>query len=145
MNNPIYNINRFVLQGSGDFTWRVSDCEELVGVAHRIEEDGVIVAYVTDNELEPPGKVHTSYDEWVAFCSGVDVLIHDAQYTEADMPNKHGWGHSLMSQVRQLAIDAEVGSLVMFHHDPDRSDVQLDEIQRENDSFFKGKSSPARS
>ena len=125
--------------------WRVSDCEELVGVAHRIEEDGVIVAYVTDNELEPPGKVHTSYDEWVAFCSGVDVLIHDAQYTEADMPHKHGWGHSLMSQVRKLAIDAEVGSLVMFHHDPDRSDVQLDEIQRENDSFFKGKSSPARS
>ena len=115
------------------------------GVAHRIEEDGVSVAYVTDNELEPPGKVHTTYDEWVDFCSGVDVLIHDAQYTEADVLHKHGWGHSLMSQVRQLAIDAEVRSLVMIHHDPDRSDVQLDEIQRENDSFFKGKSSPARS
>ena len=102
------------------------------------------VGYVTDNELEPPGKVHTTYDEWVAFCSDVDVLIHDAQYTEADMPNKHGWGHSLMSQVRQLAIDAEVGSLVMFHHDPDRSDAQLDEVQRENDSFFKGKSVPTK-
>ena len=73
------------------------------------------------------------------------MLIHDAQYTEADMPHKHGWWHSLMSQVRKLAIDAEVGSLVMFHHNPDRSDAQLDEIQRENDSFFKGKSSPARS
>ena len=102
------------------------------------------VAYVTENELEPSGKVHTTYDEWVAFCSDVDVLIHDAQYTEADMPNKHGWGHSLMSQVRQLAIDAEVGSLVMFHHDPDRSDAQLDEVQRENDSFFKGKSVPTK-
>ena len=102
------------------------------------------VGYVTDNELEPPGKVHTTYDEWVAFCSDVDVLIHDAQYTEADMPHKHGWGHSLMSQVRQLAIDAEVGSLVMFHHDPDRSDAQLDEVQRENDSFFKGKSVPTK-
>ncbi len=102
------------------------------------------VGYVTDNELEPPGKVHTTYDEWVAFCSDVDVLIHDAQYTEADMPNKHGWGHSLMSQVRQLAIDAEVGSLFMFHHDPDRSDAQLDEVQRENDSFFKGKSVPTK-
>ena len=124
--------------------WRMSDCEELVGVAHRIEEDGVIVAYVTDNELEPPGKVHTSYDEWVAFCSGIDVLVHDAQYTEADMPHKHGWGHSLMSQVRKLAIDAEDGSLVMFHHDPDRSDAQLDEVQRENDSFFKGKSVPTK-
>ena len=30
--NPIYNINRFVLQECGDFTWRVPDCEELVGV-----------------------------------------------------------------------------------------------------------------
>ena len=115
------------------------------GVAHRIEEDGVSVAYVTDNELEPPGKVHTTYEEWVAFCSGVDVLIHDAQYTEADMPHKHGWGHSLISQVRQLATDAEVGSLVMFHHDPDRSDTQLDEIQRENERFLKGKSAPAKS
>ena len=81
----------------------------------------------------------------MAFSSGVDVLIHDAQYTEADMPHKHGWGHSLISQVRQLATDAEVGSLVMFHHDPDRSDAQLDEIQRENERFFKGKSAPAKS
>ena len=30
--NPIYNTNSFVLQGSGDFTWRVSGCEELVGL-----------------------------------------------------------------------------------------------------------------
>jgi len=32
--NPIYNINRFVLQESGYFTWKVSDCEELVGATH---------------------------------------------------------------------------------------------------------------
>ena len=32
---PTNNINRFVLQECGDFTWRVSDCEELVGVTHR--------------------------------------------------------------------------------------------------------------
>ena len=31
----MYSINRFVLQGSGDFTWKVSDCEELGGVTHR--------------------------------------------------------------------------------------------------------------
>ncbi len=94
-------------------------------------------AYVTDNELEPPYKVHTSYDEWVDFLHGVDVLIHDAQYTEDDMPHKHGWGHSLISQVRQLAMDAELGTLVMFHHDPDRSDSELDEIQIENHAYFK--------
>jgi phosphoribosyl 1,2-cyclic phosphodiesterase len=115
------------------------------GTAYRFEEDGMSCAYVTDNELDPPYKVHTTYDEWVDFLHGVDVLIHDAQYTEDDMPHKHGWGHSLISQVRQLAIDAEVGTLVMFHHDPDRTDSELDEIQIENESHFKHKRNPAKS
>ena len=53
------------------------------------------------------------------------------------MPHEHGWGHSLISQVRQLAIDANVGTLILFHHDPDRSDAQLDKIQTENERFFK--------
>lgn len=115
------------------------------GSAYRIVENNISCAYVTDNELEPPYKVHTTYDEWVEFLMGVDVLIHDAQYTQDDMPHKHGWGHSLVSQVRQLAVDAEVGALVMFHHDPDRTDGELDEIARENEIFFHGKRAPARS
>jgi phosphoribosyl 1,2-cyclic phosphodiesterase len=113
------------------------------GCAYRIEEDGTSCAYITDNELEPPGKVATTYDEWVAFCSDVDVLIHDAQYLPNDLPHKHGWGHSLVSQVRQLAVDAEVGCLVMFHHDPDRSDAEIDFIQQENEHFFRGRRAPA--
>jgi len=115
------------------------------GSAYKIEEDGLSVAYVTDNELEPPYKPHTTYDEWVEFCHGVDVLIHDAQYIEDDLPHKRGWGHSLISQVRQLAVDAEVGALVMFHHDPDRTDRELDEIVRENEGFFSGRRARARS
>ncbi len=107
------------------------------GSAYRIEDDGVSCAYITDNELDPPYKINTRYDEWVDFCSGVDVLIHDAQYTEDDMPHKHGWGHSLISQVRQLAIDARVKTLILFHHDPDRTDAELDEIQIENELHFK--------
>jgi phosphoribosyl 1,2-cyclic phosphodiesterase len=113
------------------------------GYAYRIEEDGTSCAYITDNELEPPEKVSTTYDQWVAFCHGVDVLIHDAQYLESDMPHKHGWGHSLVSQVRQLAVDAEVGCLVMFHHDPDRTDTEIDFIQKDNDHFFRGKRAPS--
>ncbi|MDA0789540.1 MAG: MBL fold metallo-hydrolase [Proteobacteria bacterium] len=107
------------------------------GHAYRIEEDGVSMAYITDNELEPPGQPQTTYDEWVDFCQGVDLLIHDAQYEESDMPAKHGWGHSLISQVRQLAVDAQVKNLVMYHHDPDRSDAELDEIAIESAQFFK--------
>lgn len=113
------------------------------GCAYRIEENGASCAYITDNELEPPGEIATSYDQWVSFCNSVDVLIHDAQYQEDDMPHKHGWGHSLVSQVRQLAVDAEVGCLVMFHHDPDRSDTEIDFIQQENANFFRGKRAPS--
>lgn len=115
------------------------------GAAYKISENNVTCAYVTDNELQPPGSVHTSYDQWVNYLHGVDVLIHDAQYTDEDMPHKHGWGHSLISQVRQLAIDAEVGALVMFHHDPERTDAQLDEIQIENERYLKSGRAPARS
>lgn len=115
------------------------------GSAFRIEEDGISVAYITDNELDPPGVITTRYEEWVAFAHGVDLLIHDAQYTESDMPHKHGWGHSLISQVRRLAIDAEVKNLVMYHHDPERTDGQLDEINRENAAYFKSTRSPSNS
>ena len=115
------------------------------GVAYKIDENGVTCAYVTDNELDPPYALSTNYDQWVNYLHGVDVLIHDAQYTEDDMPHKHGWGHSLISQVRQLATDAEVGTLVMFHHDPDRSDAELDEVQIENEKYLKSHRAPTRS
>jgi len=115
------------------------------GSGYRIEEDGTSCCYVTDNELMPPNETATSYEEWVEFCRGVDVLIHDAQYQEEDMPHKHGWGHSLASQVRQFAVDAEVRTLVMFHHDPDRTDSQLDFIQQDNEQFFRGMRAPSMS
>ena len=112
------------------------------GYAYYIEEDGVSIVYITDNELNPPGEITTSYAEWVDFCRGVDLMIHDAQYDESDMPAKHGWGHSLISQVRQLAVDAQVKNLVMYHHDPERTDSELDEIAIESARFFKSKNSP---
>ena len=43
------------------------------------------------------------------------------------------------STAGELAVDAEVGALVMFHHDPDRTDGELDEIKRENEIFFRNK------
>ncbi len=107
------------------------------GSAFLLEENGVSCAYVTDNELDPPYAQSTTWDQWVDYLHRVDVLIHDAQYTEDDMPHKHGWGHSLITQVRQLASDAEVGALVMFHHDPDRTDSEIDEIQRTNEKILK--------
>jgi phosphoribosyl 1,2-cyclic phosphodiesterase len=102
----------------------------------RIQMRNVSVVYIPDNELDPPDKPRAPFDKIVEFCRGADLLIHDAQYTERDMPHKHGWGHSLVSQTRELALAAEVGHLVLFHHDPDRTDEELDAIQAESVRWF---------
>lgn len=99
------------------------------GTGYRLEHGGKSLVYLTDNELAPPGPLTTTFDEFVTFCRHADVLIHDAQYLATDMPAKHGWGHSLVPQAGALAVAAEVAHLVLFHHDPDRSDEEIDCIQ----------------
>lgn len=98
------------------------------GSAYRIAADGQSLAYVTDNELFPPEPGLTSSEQWLDFVAGVDLLIHDGQYLDADMPHKLGWGHSLISQAVVLATEAKVKKLVIFSHDPVRSDEQLDQL-----------------
>lgn len=92
------------------------------------ERDRALV-YISDNELNP----HASYDapdEWrdrlVAFARGAEVLVHDSMYTHAEYERHRGWGHSTYDDATALAIDAGVKTLVLFHHDPDRSDDELD-------------------
>jgi phosphoribosyl 1,2-cyclic phosphodiesterase len=99
------------------------------GFGYRIENEGRSAVYLTDNELEPPYPKTTDFDGFVKFCRHADLLIHDSQYIESDMPLKHGWGHSLASQSCALAAAAEVKQLVLFHHDPDRTDEEIDVIQ----------------
>ena len=99
------------------------------GAGYRIEHGGRSVVYLTDNELEPPYEKATGFDEFIEFCRHTDVLIHDAQYLQSDMPAKHGWGHSLVQQACELAVAAEVKHLILFHHDPARTDDVLDVLQ----------------
>jgi len=106
------------------------------GTGYRIEHAGRSLVYLTDNELEPPYEKATSFAEFAEFCRHTDVLIHDAQYLHSDMPAKHGWGHSLVQQVCQLAVAAEVKHLILFHHDPVRTDDGLDAIQEETRAWI---------
>lgn len=64
------------------------------------------------------------------FFRGADVLIHDTQYTKKEYEaGKRGWGHSSYEHAINAAHKAEVKKLVMFHHDPNRSDDQLAELE----------------
>jgi phosphoribosyl 1,2-cyclic phosphodiesterase len=92
------------------------------------DDDGTSLCYLTDNELRPPGAPTTTPAELAAFARGASVVIHDAQYQPTDMPAKHGWGHSLVSDVLALGRDAETPMLVLYHHDPSRDDAALDAL-----------------
>ena len=91
------------------------------------DEDGSSMAYLTDNEMDA-AKAVVTVDELARFSDGVNVLIHDSQYVPADMPHKRGFGHSLVEDVLKLGQYAKPKELVLFHHDPDRSDDALDQI-----------------
>ena len=58
--------------------------------------------------------------------AGVDVLLHDAQYTEDEYLQRVGWGHSSIEQVVTLARRSGVKQLVLFHHDPKHTDADLE-------------------
>lgn len=56
---------------------------------------------------------------------GVDLLLHDAQYTRLEYPRYVGWGHSTMHDALAFARLAGVKHLVPFHHDPGRDDAAI--------------------
>ena len=93
---------------------------------YKITIDDKVICYFTDNEIDPPYEKSIELNELTNQCRNADILIHDAQYTKDDMPLKHGWGHSLISQVTELGKSAEVKNLVYYHHDPERTDDLLD-------------------
>lgn len=103
--------------------------------AFRIDSEGRSVVYMTDNELDPPSPT-TTHDELVEFCREADLLIHDATYIDAEIASRSGWGHSTIAQACSLACDSDVRRLALFHHDPERSDDELDAIAQQTDEWL---------
>lgn len=100
------------------------------GYGFKFEKGGKVFVFLTDNEPLYPHAGGLSRDTYVAFCKGADVLFHDAQYTDEEYKTTRGWGHSTYRDATQIAIDAGVKRFGLFHHDPDRTDEDL-EIQVE--------------
>ena len=91
----------------------------------RVEHQGRSVAYLSDHQQ--PHESDFSLTPGVReLVQGADLLIHDAQYVDADMPAKRGWGHSLIRHVLELAQKAEARTVALFHHEPERDDDALD-------------------
>ncbi len=96
--------------------------------AYRVERDGASVVYLPDHA--PAGGVSAATRELL---SGVDVLVHDAQFLTAERPVASSFGHSTVRDAVELAAAVGARTLVLFHHGPARTDAELDRIEVELD------------
>jgi phosphoribosyl 1,2-cyclic phosphodiesterase len=80
--------------------------------------------YISDNELGAGDAAWRS--RLVDFVRGANVLVHDATYTAEEYEQHRGWGHSTCDEAVALALEADVGELVLFHHKPERADDEVD-------------------
>lgn len=92
----------------------------------RIETDGASVAFICDHQA--PDDFRSVAASVFELCEGVDLLVHDAQYTDAEYPAKATWGHSTVSYAVHVAAECGARALALFHHDPLHTDDDLDRI-----------------
>jgi phosphoribosyl 1,2-cyclic phosphodiesterase len=113
----------------------------VVDLGYRVECNGKSVFFTGDHE--PYFNIYDADDEGFAeyeqliveqrlavieAIKGVDVLIADSAYTREEYPSKKGWGHGTFDSCIELARDAGVKILYCTHHEPTRSDDELERV-----------------
>jgi phosphoribosyl 1,2-cyclic phosphodiesterase len=126
--------------GVGEFEigpFRISSalvCHPGSTLGYRVATSDGTVAYLPDHEPALGLRGRFLSGEWTSgfgLAEGVDLLIHDGQYTDAEYARSVGWGHSSIRQALEFARLARVGRLVLFHHNPAHTDDDLDEYIHE--------------
>lgn len=124
---------------------------------YRIGVNGKTIIYISDNECNFIEKTVTQrrgelneeeqniYDDMIQeehqseldLIKNADILIHDAQYTPEDYEKKRGWGHSCYIDTINMAIDAGVKELYLYHHDPNYDDNAIEAIYQHAEKIIK--------
>ncbi len=136
---PVFPV--CITELSGTFRFHeVGDAEFMIGdvrvtsrvVPHvgttlgfRLDFAGRSVAYISDHQQPYDGTFRVS-DGALELAQGVDLLIHDSQYTAEEFTRKFNWGHCTVDYAVWFAGHAGAKRLALFHHDPTRSDDAVD-------------------
>lgn len=91
--------------------------------SYRLEYGGKSIVYATDTEIHLAKT--DPVQQYIDFFSEADVLIFDSQYTLEETVAKQDWGHSSPMIGADVAVEAKVKKLLMFHHEPTASDELL--------------------
>ncbi len=105
--------------------------------AWRVEWKGHSVVYATDTESS---SLHDG--AIIELARGADVFIYDAQFTPEELDggdgrgSRRGWGHSTMMDGARIAQEANVGTYVLYHHDPNQDDAAVVAKERRAQGAF---------
>ena len=90
------------------------------------------MAYIPDHEPALAGAIAGRSTDWISgssLASGVDALVHDAQYFEDEYEERIGWGHSSVADAVAFARAVRARRLVLFHHEPRHGDRLLEQLE----------------
>lgn len=110
--------------------------------AYRIEADNAIAILATDGEYQSLDNTDTL--KYRNFYANADVLIFDAMFSVRESFVKQDWGHSSALIGADIATEARVKRLLLFHHDPATTDTELLQILRETEEYVERLGSPLK-
>lgn len=96
-------------------------------LGYRVSVGDFTVVYIPDHQMPTDGSMGIT-NGVRELCAGADLLIHDAQYTPDEFTTKNNWGHCTVDFAVWVAVECGVRRLALFHHDPTRSDGQVDAL-----------------
>ena len=109
--NEFYSLNSIALNHPGG------------SVGYKITQKNKSLIYLCDNEFEADQR-----ETLTAFAEKADVLIWDGMFTEKELVDRRGWGHSSIEQAIKFNEEANCKKVLISHHAPARSDQDLDHI-----------------
>ena len=104
-------------------------------LGYRLTANKSVLAYLPDHELQMGSSNFPKDPEWTSgyeIAKFADLLFHDASYTAKEYVTKIGWGHSSFRDAIAFGKMCEVKKLALFHHEPVRSDEQLEQMLKDS-------------
>ncbi len=104
----------------------INNCHPGGALGLRIAEKRHAFVFMTDHEASLTEELPHPYADYVKFASRAQLLIHDSQFTDEELPTHKTWGHSSYQESLRLAIDSGAKRLGLHHHAPERIDYEID-------------------
>jgi len=99
---------------------------------YRISDGRAVLTYMPDHCPSALGPGPDGWGEYheaaLELAADSDLVIHDAQLLTSEMPEEASMGHSCGEYAVELGRRAGSRRVLFFHHRPDRTDEQLDEL-----------------